>query len=77
MLESKWSEFLIFFFLNYSVNSFRDKLHVLRAQFTMFFVGYGKFGGKRTSDKAVPSMDPPSRVPDKVVQVPVSIDQVH
>ncbi|XP_077989547.1 peroxisomal multifunctional enzyme type 2-like [Glandiceps talaboti] len=44
-------------------------------QFTTFAVGYGKFGGKRNSDKSVPTVKPPSRKPDAVLEDKTSVDQ--
>uniref|UniRef100_V9KEA7 Peroxisomal multifunctional enzyme type 2 n=1 Tax=Callorhinchus milii TaxID=7868 RepID=V9KEA7_CALMI len=44
-------------------------------QFTLFVVGAGGFGGKRTSDKAKVTMNPPSRAPDAVMNDITSADQ--
>ncbi|GAB6018934.1 hypothetical protein CHUAL_000582 [Chamberlinius hualienensis] len=57
------------------VTSHRGKEPVFRAQFSMFIVGAGNFGGNRVSDKIVPPLDPPSRQPDKVVKFVTGIDQ--
>lgn len=58
------------------MKAFRNTVQVAYAQFGMFFVGSGGFGGKRTSEKTIETVAPPSRVPDKVVEFPISIDQV-
>ncbi|XP_060736775.1 peroxisomal multifunctional enzyme type 2 [Tachysurus vachellii] len=44
-------------------------------QFTVFIVGAGGFGGKRTSDKAVATVAPPNRSPDAVVVDETTRDQ--
>ncbi|XP_070541953.1 peroxisomal multifunctional enzyme type 2-like [Ptychodera flava] len=44
-------------------------------QFTTFVVGAGGFGGKRNSDKAKPTVKPPSREPDAVIEEKTSVDQ--
>ncbi|VDI82342.1 3-hydroxyacyl-CoA dehydrogenase / 3a,7a,12a-trihydroxy-5b-cholest-24-enoyl-CoA hydratase / enoyl-CoA, partial [Mytilus galloprovincialis] len=44
-------------------------------QFSTFIVGAGKFGGKRSSDKARNTANPPSRAPDASMSEKTSIDQ--
>ncbi|KAF5905312.1 peroxisomal multifunctional enzyme type 2, partial [Clarias magur] len=44
-------------------------------QFSLFIVGAGGFGGKRTSDKAVATAAPPNRSPDAVVVDATTKDQ--
>ncbi|KAI5094952.1 peroxisomal multifunctional enzyme type 2 [Silurus meridionalis] len=44
-------------------------------QFSVFIVGAGGFGGKRTSDKAVATVAPPNRSPDAVVVDETTRDQ--
>ena len=45
-------------------------------QFSTFVVGAGKFGGKRSSDSIIPTVDPPKRSPDATVSQKTSVDQV-
>jgi len=45
-------------------------------QFSLFVVGAGRFGGKRTSDQIRPTANPPSRSPDAFIAEKTSIDQV-
>ncbi|XP_030624245.1 peroxisomal multifunctional enzyme type 2 isoform X2 [Chanos chanos] len=44
-------------------------------QFSLFIVGAGGFGGKRTSDKAKSTADPPKRPPDAVMVDTTTSDQ--
>lgn len=44
-------------------------------QYSIFVVGAGGFGGKRSSDKARPPLSPPSRAPDAVVTESTTRDQ--
>ncbi|KAA0714509.1 Peroxisomal multifunctional enzyme type 2 [Triplophysa tibetana] len=44
-------------------------------QFSVFIVGAGGFGGKRTSEKAVATVPPPNRPPDAVIVDQTSKDQ--
>ena len=53
-----------------------SKEKVLSAQFGIFVVGSGGFGGKRSSEHIVPTVDAPKRNPDASVQYKTSIDQV-
>ena len=46
-------------------------------QFTTFVVGAGKFGGKRNSDEARPTANPPKRPPDASISEKTGIDQVR
>ncbi|XP_057365697.1 peroxisomal multifunctional enzyme type 2-like [Daphnia carinata] len=48
---------------------------VISAQWSIFVVGAGGFGGKRNSDHIVPSVDPPKRKPDASLSYKTSIDQ--
>ncbi|XP_046404303.1 peroxisomal multifunctional enzyme type 2 [Ischnura elegans] len=45
------------------------------AQMTVFIVGAGKFGGKRTSHKAIAPVDVPSRKPDAEMSEKTSLNQ--
>jgi len=45
-------------------------------QSTIFVQKAGGFGGKRTSDKAVQPIDPPSAKPDASITESTHIDQV-
>lgn len=45
-------------------------------QFSIFVVGAGNFGGKRTSDSIRAPVDPPKRNPDASVSQKTGIDQV-
>eukprot|EP00105_Crassostrea_gigas_P009550 XP_011424543.1 PREDICTED: peroxisomal multifunctional enzyme type 2 isoform X1 [Crassostrea gigas] len=44
-------------------------------QFSTFVVGAGKFGGKRNSDEAKPTANPPKRPPDASISEKTGIDQ--
>lgn len=46
-------------------------------QFSTFVVGAGKFGGKRNSDEAKPTANPPKRTPDASISEKTGIDQVN
>lgn len=48
---------------------------LFRAQWSLFLVGEGNFGGPRKSTKAVPLMDHPSRAPDASEEVVTGVDQ--
>jgi len=52
-----------------------SKEKVLSAQFGIFVVGSGGFGGKRSSEHIVPTVEAPKRNPDASVQYKTSIDQ--
>lgn len=45
------------------------------SQWLVFFVGAGKFGGPRASDKVIPTAEIPKRAPDAVLEDRTSIDQ--
>ncbi|KAG8011790.1 Peroxisomal multifunctional enzyme type 2 [Nibea albiflora] len=57
------------------VNTYSGDELVSYNQFAVFVVGAGGFGGKRTSDKAKPSLPPPKRAPDAVVIDSTTRDQ--
>uniref|UniRef100_A0A8C8R943 Peroxisomal multifunctional enzyme type 2 n=1 Tax=Pelusios castaneus TaxID=367368 RepID=A0A8C8R943_9SAUR len=44
-------------------------------QFSVFVVGAGKFGGRRTSEKAKVTVNPPDRTPDAVLSDITTVDQ--
>lgn len=44
---------------------------------SVFAVGAGGFGGKRTSDKAISTVDPPSRSPDASISEKTNPNQVR
>ncbi|XP_067424690.1 peroxisomal multifunctional enzyme type 2 isoform X2 [Emydura macquarii macquarii] len=44
-------------------------------QFSVFVVGAGSFGGKRTSEKAKVTVNPPNRTPDAVLSDVTTVDQ--
>nr|XP_045609477.1 peroxisomal multifunctional enzyme type 2-like isoform X1 [Procambarus clarkii] len=48
---------------------------ICRAQWSLFIVGDGNFGGPRKSSKAVPLYDAPQRKPDATEEVKTGIDQ--
>ena len=50
---------------------------VISAQWSIFVVGAGGFGGKRNSEHIVPPVDPPKRKPDASLTYKTSIDQVR
>ncbi|NXW84758.1 DHB4 enzyme, partial [Alopecoenas beccarii] len=57
------------------VNTYCGKDLVCYNQFSLFFVGAGGFGGKRTSEKAKVTVNPPRRSPDAVVSDVTTTDQ--
>ncbi|XP_068278332.1 peroxisomal multifunctional enzyme type 2 isoform X7 [Nyctibius grandis] len=57
------------------VNTYCEKDLVCYNQFSLFFVGAGGFGGKRTSEKAKVTVNPPRRPPDAVISDVTSADQ--
>ncbi|XP_053726935.1 peroxisomal multifunctional enzyme type 2 isoform X1 [Synchiropus splendidus] len=57
------------------VNSYCGDELICYNQWTVFVVGAGGFGGKRTSDKAKPPLPPPKRAPDAVVIDSTTRDQ--
>ncbi|XP_035205471.1 peroxisomal multifunctional enzyme type 2-like, partial [Stegodyphus dumicola] len=48
---------------------------IMRTQWSIFLVGAGNFGGKRTTDKGVKVLPSPNRRPDAVIEEKTSIDQ--
>uniref|UniRef100_A0A669QN42 Hydroxysteroid 17-beta dehydrogenase 4 n=1 Tax=Phasianus colchicus TaxID=9054 RepID=A0A669QN42_PHACC len=59
----------------FSVNTYCGKDLVCYNQFSLFFVGAGGFGGKRTSEKAKVTVNPPKRPPDAVLSDVTTSDQ--
>ncbi|NXJ10324.1 DHB4 enzyme, partial [Odontophorus gujanensis] len=57
------------------VNTYCGKDLVCYNQFSLFFVGAGGFGGKRTSGKAKVTVNPPKRPPDAVLSDITTSDQ--
>ncbi|NXW71391.1 DHB4 enzyme, partial [Hirundo rustica] len=57
------------------VNTYCGKDLVCYNQFSLFFVGAGGFGGKRTSEKAKLTAVPPKRTPDAVISDVTTADQ--
>ncbi|NWV17117.1 DHB4 enzyme, partial [Origma solitaria] len=57
------------------VNTYCGKDLVCYNQFSLFFVGAGGFGGKRTSEKAKLTANPPKRPPDAVISDVTTADQ--
>ncbi|XP_061116821.1 peroxisomal multifunctional enzyme type 2 [Conger conger] len=57
------------------VNTYNGEELLCFNQFTVFIVGYGGFGGKRTSDKAKSTVAPPSRAPDVIMTDKTTRDQ--
>lgn len=57
------------------VHTYSKQELVCYNQFSVFIVGYGGFGGKRSSEKAVPTAPAPNRAPDAVVVDETSKDQ--
>ncbi|NXD90647.1 DHB4 enzyme, partial [Chaetorhynchus papuensis] len=57
------------------VNTYSGKDLVCYNQFSLFFVGAGGFGGKRTSEKAKLTANPPKRPPDAVISDVTTPDQ--
>ncbi|XP_074788479.1 peroxisomal multifunctional enzyme type 2 isoform X5 [Athene noctua] len=58
-----------------SVNTYCGKDLVCYNQFSLFFIGAGGFGGKRTSEKAKVTVNPPERPPDAVISDVTTADQ--
>ncbi|NWT19941.1 DHB4 enzyme, partial [Vireo altiloquus] len=57
------------------VNTYSGKDLVCYNQFSLFFVGAGGFGGKRTSEKAKLTANPPKRPPDAIISDVTTPDQ--
>ncbi|KFU99497.1 Peroxisomal multifunctional enzyme type 2, partial [Pterocles gutturalis] len=57
------------------VNTYCGKDLVCYNQFSLFLVGAGGFGGKRTSEKAKVTGNPPKRPPDAVISDVTTADQ--
>ncbi|GIY74336.1 hypothetical protein CEXT_629571, partial [Caerostris extrusa] len=58
------------------VDTFNEKKErVMRTQWTIFLVGAGNFGGKRSSEKSEKVQPPPNRKPDAVFEEKTSFDQ--
>ncbi|XP_047237409.1 peroxisomal multifunctional enzyme type 2 [Girardinichthys multiradiatus] len=57
------------------VNTYNGVELVCYNQFSVFVVGAGRFGGKRSSDKAKAPLPPPKRAPDAVVIESTTRDQ--
>ncbi|NXN18855.1 DHB4 enzyme, partial [Indicator maculatus] len=57
------------------VNTYCGKDLVCYNQFSLFFVGAGGFGGKRSSEKAKATANPPKRSPDAVMSDVTTADQ--
>ncbi|KAL7885071.1 hypothetical protein AOLI_G00078410 [Acnodon oligacanthus] len=57
------------------VHTYSNQELVCYNQFSLFIVGSGGFGGKRSSDKAVPTVPAPNRAPDAVEVDETSRDQ--
>ncbi|XP_036382468.1 peroxisomal multifunctional enzyme type 2 [Megalops cyprinoides] len=57
------------------VHTYSGKDLLCYNQFSLFIVGAGGFGGKRTSDKAKSTMSPPDRAPDAVMTDETTRDQ--
>ncbi|XP_048476580.1 peroxisomal multifunctional enzyme type 2 isoform X2 [Rhincodon typus] len=57
------------------VHTYNGKDLVCYNQFSVFAVGAGGFGGKRTSDKVKVTKNPPNRPPDAIVSDVTSVDQ--
>ncbi|XP_077992080.1 peroxisomal multifunctional enzyme type 2-like [Glandiceps talaboti] len=53
----------------------QDKLLVATHTMSLFLIGYGDFGGQKTSTNMKPMRKVPSRKPDAVVQEKTSVDQ--
>ncbi|XP_035494587.2 peroxisomal multifunctional enzyme type 2 [Scophthalmus maximus] len=59
----------------FDVNTYQDKELLCYNQFSVFVVGAGGFGGKRTSEKAKAALPAPQRAPDAVVIDSTTRDQ--
>ncbi|CAH2296147.1 peroxisomal multifunctional enzyme type 2 isoform X1 [Pelobates cultripes] len=57
------------------VHTYSGKELICYNQFSVFVVGAGKFGGKRSSTKAKVTANPPNRPPDVVVEDSTNVDQ--
>ncbi|NXU51627.1 DHB4 enzyme, partial [Turnix velox] len=57
------------------VHTYCGKELVCYNQFSLFFIGAGGFGGKRTSEKAKVTANPPERPPDAVISDVTTADQ--
>ncbi|XP_067839112.1 peroxisomal multifunctional enzyme type 2 [Heptranchias perlo] len=57
------------------VHTYNERDLVCYNQFSIFVVGAGGFGGKRTSDKVKATMNPPNRPPDAMISDVTSVDQ--
>ncbi|NWR74248.1 DHB4 enzyme, partial [Centropus unirufus] len=57
------------------VNTYCGEDLVCFNQFSLFFIGAGGFGGKRASEKAKVTVNPPKRLPDAVISDVTTIDQ--
>ncbi|XP_034759301.2 peroxisomal multifunctional enzyme type 2 isoform X1 [Acipenser ruthenus] len=57
------------------VHTYDEKDLLCYNQFSLFIVGAGGFGGKRTSEKAKGTVNPPNRPPDAVMTDETSRDQ--
>uniref|UniRef100_A0A8C5KKP0 Hydroxysteroid (17-beta) dehydrogenase 4 n=1 Tax=Jaculus jaculus TaxID=51337 RepID=A0A8C5KKP0_JACJA len=57
------------------VHSYSEKELICYNQFSLFLVGSGGFGGKRTSDKVKVAVAVPNRPPDAVVKDATSLNQ--
>ncbi|XP_075035392.1 peroxisomal multifunctional enzyme type 2 [Mixophyes fleayi] len=57
------------------VNTYCGKDLICYSQFSVFVVGAGGFGGKRSSPKAKATANPPSRPPDAIVSDTTTVDQ--
>ncbi|XP_041958062.1 peroxisomal multifunctional enzyme type 2 [Alosa sapidissima] len=57
------------------VHTYKDQELLCYNQFSLFIVGAGGFGGKRSSDKAKSTVDMPNRAPDAVVTDETSSNQ--
>ncbi|XP_053154341.1 peroxisomal multifunctional enzyme type 2 [Hemicordylus capensis] len=57
------------------VNTYSGKDLVCYNQFSVFVVGAGGFGGRRSSEKAKVTLNPPKRPPDAVLSDVTTVDQ--
>lgn len=57
------------------VHTYCGKDLICYNQFSIFIVGAGGFGGKRTSEKLKPTANPPNRAPDAILSDVTSADQ--
>ncbi|XP_031425960.1 peroxisomal multifunctional enzyme type 2 [Clupea harengus] len=57
------------------VHTYKDQELLCYNQFSLFIVGAGGFGGKRTSDQVKSTVDAPNRAPDAVVTDETSSNQ--